>query len=65
MLRKIIGRPKSSNKKRNEQGLALPKSLWKFYLKHSIRGSRFAIAMWALFYFIVSMDDVFFPNFQR
>ena len=65
MLRKIIGRPKSSNKKRSTQGLVLPKSLWGFYLKHTIRGSRFAISMWALFYFIVSMDGVFFPNFQR
>jgi hypothetical protein len=65
MLRRIIGRPKSSNKKRKTQDLALPKSLWKFYFKHTLHGSRFAIAMWAVFYFIISLDGVLFPNFQR
>ena len=43
----------------------LPKSLWKFYFKYAIRGSRAAIITWAIFYFIVSMDGVLFPNFQR
>ncbi len=65
MLRRIIGWPKSSNKKRKSQDLELPKSLWGFYCKHTIRGSRIAIALWALFYFIVSLDGVLFPNFQR
>ena len=65
MLRRIIGRPKSSNKKRKTQDLALPKSLWKFYFKHTLHGSRFAIAMWAVLYFIISLDGVLFPNFQR
>ena len=65
MLRRIIGRPKSSNKKRKTQDLALPKSLWGFYFKHTLHGSRFAIAMWAVFYFIISLDGVLFPNFQR
>ena len=36
MLRKIIGRPKSSNKKRKAQDLALPKSLWGFYFKYAL-----------------------------
>ena len=45
MLRKIIGRPKSSNKKRKAQDLALPKSLWGFYFKYAICGSRKVIAI--------------------
>ena len=65
MLRKIIGRPKSSNKKRKSQDLALPKSLWGFYFKHAICGSRKVIAIWAFFYLVVAMDGVLFPNFQR
>ena len=65
MLRKIIGRPKSSNKKRKEQGLALPKSLWKFYFKYAVPGSRIPIAIWAFFVFVLAMEGVLFPNFQR
>ncbi len=44
---------------------ALPKSLWRFYLRYSVRGSIGAIVAWAVFFFIVSMDGVLFPNFQR
>ena len=65
MLRKIIGRPKSSNKKRKSQDLVLPKSLWGFYFKYAICGSRKVIAIWAFFYLVVAMDGVLFPNFQR
>lgn len=43
----------------------LPKSLWRFYLRYSVRGSIGAIIAWAVFFFIVSMDGVLFPNFQR
>ncbi len=43
----------------------LPKSLWRFYLRYSVRGSIGAIVAWAVFFFIVSMDGVLFPNFQR
>ena len=43
----------------------LPKSLWRFYFRYSVRGSIGAIIAWAVFFFIVSMDGVLFPNFQR
>lgn len=65
MLRRIIGKPKNSKQKQKAHDLVLPKSLWKFYFKHAVRGSRGAIAGWAIFYFVWSMDGVLFPNFQR
>ncbi|MBP3397573.1 MAG: ABC transporter ATP-binding protein [Alphaproteobacteria bacterium] len=65
MLRRNIGIPKNSNKKYEPTTLALPKSLWKFYFKYAVPGSWWAIIVWAIFYFIVSMDGVLFPNFQR
>ena len=43
----------------------LPKSLWKFYFKYAVPGSWGALIAWAIFFFIVSMDGVLFPNFQR
>lgn len=43
----------------------LPKSLWKFYFKYAVPGSWGALIAWAVFFFIVSMDGVLFPNFQR
>ena len=65
MLRRIIGRPKSSNKKRKTQDLALPKSLWKFYFKYAVPGSWASLVLWALFFLIAATDDVIFPNAQR
>lgn len=43
----------------------LPKSIWGFYLRYAIPGSWGAIIAWAIAFFIVSMDGVLFPNFQR
>ncbi len=43
----------------------LPKSLWKFYFKYAVPGSWGAIIAWAIAFFIVAMDGVLFPNFQR
>ena len=65
MLLKNIGRSKNSKNKREIQHLALPKSLWKFYFKYAVPGSWAALITWAIFYFVVSMDGVLFPNFQR
>lgn len=66
MLRKNIGKSKKiSNQKQTAQNLALPKSLWKFYFKYAVPGSWGALIAWAFFFFIVSMDGVLFPNFQR
>lgn len=51
---------------RQAQPLAtLPKSLWKFYFKYAIPGSLGAMIAWAIFFFVVAMDGVLFPNFQR
>ncbi len=49
----------------NDSGLVLPKSLWKFYFKYAIGGSTFSLGVWAIAFFIVAMDGVLFPNFQR
>lgn len=65
MLRKIIGRPKSSNKKRKEQDLALPKSLWGFYFKYALPGVWMPFCMWALFYVVALSNSVLFPYFER
>lgn len=43
----------------------LPKSLWRFYFKHAVPGSWGALIAWAILYFLVAMDGVLFPNFQR
>ena len=66
MLHRIIGKNrKNSVKKEKSSGLVLPKSLWKFYFKYAVPGSTVALIGWAISYFIVSMDGVLFPNFQR
>ena len=65
MLRKIIGRPKSSNKKRKSQDLVLPKSLWGFYFKHAIPGSWVPFGMWAFFFVVALSNSVLFPFFER
>lgn len=44
---------------------SLPKSLWRFYFKYAVPGSWGAIIAWAIAFFVVSMDGVLFPNFQR
>ncbi len=43
----------------------LPKSLWKFYFRYAVHGSKGALIAWGIFFFIVAMDGVLFPNFQR
>ena len=66
MLRKNIGKnQKNSVEKKNNSGLVLPKSLWKFYFKYAVSGSTFSLLAWAISFFIVAMDGVLFPNFQR
>ena len=65
MLRRIIGKQKSSNKKRKSQDLVFPKSLWKFYFKYAIPGSWASLVLWALFFLVAATDDVIFPNAQR
>lgn len=60
-----MSRKQSQKSKLSAQNLALPKSLWKFYFKYAVPGSWGALIAWALFFFIVSMDGVLFPNFQR
>ena len=65
MLHRIIGKSQKSNKKSKSQNMVLPRSLWKFYFKYAVPGSWAALIAWALFFFIVSMDGVLFPNFQR
>ena len=64
MLRRIIGKQKSSNKKRKSQDLVFPKSLWKFYFKYAVPGSRVTLVLWALFFLIAASDLVFFPKIQ-
>lgn len=49
----------------NAENTILPKSLWRFYCKYAVRGSVGALIAWAAFFFVVSMDGVLFPNFQR
>lgn len=44
---------------------SLPKSMWRFYFKYAVPGSWGAIIAWAIAFFVVSMDGVLFPNFQR
>ena len=63
MLRRIIG--KSQKNKSKTQNAVLPRSLWNFYFKYAVPGSWGALIAWAVFFFIVSMDGVLFPNFQR
>lgn len=53
------------NKKQSLDFTSMPKSLWRFYFKYAVPGSWGALLTWALFFFIVSMDGVLFPNFQR
>lgn len=66
MLRKNIGKnQKNSVEKKNNSGLVLPKSLWKFYFKYAVSASTFSLVAWAVSFFIVAMDGVLFPNFQR
>lgn len=66
MLHRIIGKNrKNSVKKEKSSGLVLPKSLWKFYFKYAVSGSTFSLVAWAVSFFIVAMDGVLFPNFQR
>ena len=65
MLRRIIGKSKQSNKNLKSQNAVLPRSLWKFYFKYAVSGSWGALIAWAIFFFIVAMDGVLFPNFQR
>ena len=60
-----MSRKQGQKLKLSAQNLALPKSLWKFYFKYAVPGSWGALIAWALFFFIVSMDGVLFPNFQR
>lgn len=60
-----MSRKQSQKSKPAAQNLALPKSLWKFYFKYAVPGSWGALIAWAVFFFIVSMDGVLFPNFQR
>ncbi len=48
-----------------QQTQILPKSLWQFYLRYAIPGSGLMLGLWMLFLFILSMDGVLFPNFQR
>ena len=60
-----MSRKQSQKSKLSAQNLALPKSLWKFYFKYAVPGSWGALIAWAVFFFIVSMDGVLFPNFQR
>ena len=60
-----MSRKQSQKLQLSAQNLALPKSLWKFYFKYAVPGSWGALIMWAVFFFIVSMDGVLFPNFQR
>lgn len=48
-----------------KQSSGLPKSLWKFYIKYALPGAVGALIAWAIFFFIVAMDGVLFPNFQR
>ncbi len=55
----------SKKKLQDTKNNILPTSLWKFYLHYSIGGSWGALIAWAVFFFIVSMDGVLFPNFQR
>ena len=61
----IINKFEKIDKKRGLYGLILPKSLWMFYFKYSVRGSMLALIGWAVAFFVVSMDGVLFPNFQR
>lgn len=56
---------KKSVKKSGGGKTVLPKSLWRFYFKHAVPGSWGALIVWAVLYFIVAMDGVLFPNFQR
>ncbi|MBR4892281.1 MAG: ABC transporter ATP-binding protein [Alphaproteobacteria bacterium] len=65
MLRRIIGRPKSSNKKRSTQGLVLPKSLWKFYFKYAVPSVKWTMLTWGVFFIITLSSNVMFPYFER
>lgn len=68
MLRRIIeksSKSKKLKKNKNSKKTVLPRSIWKFYFKYAIPGSRGSLVAWAIFFFIVSMDGVLFPNFQR
>lgn len=53
------------NKGPEMQNNILPKSMWRFYMRYAIPGSLGAMIVWAIAFFIVSMDGVLFPNFQR
>ena len=53
------------NKGPEMQNNILPKSMWRFYMRYAIPGSVGAMIVWAIAFFIVSMDGVLFPNFQR
>ena len=53
------------NKESETQNNILPKSMWRFYMRYAIPGSVGAMIVWAIAFFIVSMDGVLFPNFQR
>ncbi len=43
----------------------LPKSLWKFYLTHGVRGHWGLLLAWMFFFLCVMAEGVLFPNFQR
>ena len=58
MVRKVL-------KKSNMKDMNLPRSLWRFYMRYAVPGSVGALVAWAVFFFVVSMDGVLFPNFQR
>lgn len=65
MLGAVFKKSKKKDKKQKSQNLVLPKSLWRFYFKYAVPGSWGALIAWAVFFFVVSMDGVLFPNFQR
>ncbi len=53
------------SKQQKIKNAQLPRSLWKFYFRYAVHGSKGALIAWGIFFFIVSMDGVLFPNFQR
>lgn len=65
MSTKRIEKSKKSKKREHQRNMVLPRSLWRFYFKHAVPGSWGALIVWAILYFLVAMDGVLFPNFQR
>lgn len=48
-----------------QSNAALPRSLWKFYIKYAARGHWGTLILWAIFFLIVMSEGFLFPNFQR